>query len=64
MYKSGVNGRDVNENLRSETETRPRHLVVTPRRDRDAVRERDVRCLVRENGALGGAMYGQYPATI
>ena len=27
--------RDVNETLRSETETRPRHLVFRPRRDRD-----------------------------
>ena len=30
-----INSRDVNETLGSETETRPRRLILSPRRDRD-----------------------------
>jgi len=33
--RGDVEGRDVNETLANETETRPRHLVFGPRRDRD-----------------------------
>ena len=34
-HKVTVTGRDVNETLRSETETRPRRLTSSSRRDRD-----------------------------
>ena len=33
--KAGIHGRDVNETLAYETETRPRHPVFGSRRDRD-----------------------------
>ena len=58
MYGNAIRCcRVVNETFRSETETRPRHLVLSPRRDRDQDlptfpprprRDRDVRISARD----------------